>query len=108
MLFIGLFIVVICKDTKNYGKTGMENGIIYAKMGFRKEEAPPPGILSTHTGNCQPVQLQRLTTSSDRQAAVNRNQKNKKCHIVTLLQLGVVIRGKPPPAPPKGGELKLA
>ena len=61
-------------------------------MGFGKEVAPPSGILLPQAGSCQPVQLQILTTISDRQAAVNRNQKNKKRHIVTLLQLGVVIR----------------
>ena len=58
-------------------------------MGFGKEVATPPGILSTKVGNSHHAQAQRLTSSSDRQAAVNRNQKNKKCHIVTLLQLGV-------------------
>ena len=66
----------------------MENGLFYAKMAFRKGVAPPSETLSPHTGNCQHVQLQRLTTSSDRLAAVSRNQKNKN---VTLLQLGVVI-----------------
>ena len=34
---------MICKDTKYYGKTGMENGLFYAKMAFRKEVAPPSG-----------------------------------------------------------------
>jgi len=58
MLFIVLFIVAICKDTKNYGKTGMENGIFYAKMAFRKRRAPPSGTLLPHAGNCQPVQFQ--------------------------------------------------
>ena len=58
-------------------------------MAFRKRLAPPSGTLSTKAENCQPVQLQRLTTSLGMLAAVNRNQKNKKCHIVTLLQLGV-------------------
>ena len=89
-------------------------------MAFRKEGAPPSGTLLPQAGNCQPVQLQRLTTSSDRLAAVNRKQKNKKCHIVTLLQLGVVIGApptesgeeEPPPAPapsisPQGGEPEL-
>jgi hypothetical protein len=91
----------------------MENGLFYAKMGFGKEEAPPSRILPTQAENSHHAQAQRLTTSSNRPTAVSRKQKNKKCHIVTLLQLGVVIGApssspkrekEPPPAPPKGGE----
>ena len=74
-------------------------------MGFGKEGTPPPGKLSTQTKNSHHAQAQRLTSSSDRQAAVNRNQKNKKCHIVTLLQLGVVIGA--PSISPQGGEPEL-
>jgi hypothetical protein len=69
----------------------MENGLFYAKMGFGKEEAPPSRILPTQAENSHHAQAQRLTTSSNRPTAVSRKQKNKKCHIVTLLQLGVVI-----------------
>jgi hypothetical protein len=105
MLFIGLFIVVICKDTKNYGKRAWKTDFFKGKMGFGKRRAPPTGILLPHAGGCQHVQLQILTTSSDRLAAVNRNQINTKCHIVTLLQLGVVIGA--PSSSPQGGEPEL-